>query len=172
MLTVLLYSSAKMLVTNIRVRTLLNCQRLRLQEHLPTKIKWLTVTVSQRWDCQRSNERLSAVSSAVVWRRSAMATRWCQMADHSKRELQRLRNWWTFGEVTGKMIDCFMRPIPLALLSSKMLISPDKVNNLCITDRNCYYNCWYVNRQISVSLWALNILRWFRCFCSCFLTKF
>jgi len=25
-----------------------------------------------------------------------------------------------------------------ALLSSKMQISPDKLNNLCITDRNCY----------------------------------
>jgi len=29
-------------------------------------------------------------------------------------------------------------PIRLALLSSKMQISPDKLNNLCITDRNCY----------------------------------
>ena len=29
-------------------------------------------------------------------------------------------------------------PIRLALLSSKMQISPDKVNNLCITDKNCY----------------------------------
>jgi len=29
-------------------------------------------------------------------------------------------------------------PICLALLSSKMQISPDKLNNLCITDRNCY----------------------------------
>jgi len=28
-------------------------------------------------------------------------------------------------------------PIRLALLSSKMQISPDKLNNLCITDRNC-----------------------------------
>ena len=26
----------------------------------------------------------------------------------------------------------------LALLSSKMQISPDKLNNLCITNRNCY----------------------------------
>jgi len=33
---------------------------------------------------------------------------------------------------------CFMRPIHLALLPSNMLISPDKLNNLCITDRNCY----------------------------------
>jgi len=31
-----------------------------------------------------------------------------------------------------------MCPIRLALLSSKMLISPDKLNNLCITDRNYY----------------------------------
>ena len=30
------------------------------------------------------------------------------------------------------MVDCFMHPIRLALLSSKMLILPDKLNNLCI----------------------------------------
>jgi len=124
-----------MLVTNIRVRTLLNCQRLRLQEHLPTGLQW---QCRKDETVRDQTSGWSAVSSAVVWRRSAMATWWYQMADLSKRELQRLRNWWTFGEVTGKMIDCFMRPIPLALLSSKMLISPDKVNNLCITDRNCY----------------------------------
>ena len=29
-------------------------------------------------------------------------------------------------------------PIRLALLSRKMQILPDKLNNLCITDRNCY----------------------------------
>jgi len=29
-------------------------------------------------------------------------------------------------------------PIRLALLSSKMQISPHKLYNLCITDRNCY----------------------------------
>ena len=29
-------------------------------------------------------------------------------------------------------------PIRLALLSSKMQISPDKLNNLCITEKNCY----------------------------------
>jgi len=29
-------------------------------------------------------------------------------------------------------------PIRLALLSSKMQISPGKLNNLCITDTNCY----------------------------------
>jgi len=29
-------------------------------------------------------------------------------------------------------------PIRLALLSSKMQISPYKLNNLCITERNCY----------------------------------
>jgi len=35
-------------------------------------------------------------------------------------------NRWTFGKVTGKMVDCFMRPIRLELLSSKMQNSPDK----------------------------------------------
>ena len=34
--------------------------------------------------------------------------------------------------------DCFLCPIRIALLSSKMLVSPDKLNNLCITDKNCY----------------------------------
>ena len=42
------------------------------------------------------------------------------------------------GEVTGKIVDCVIYPIRLALLSSNMQISPDKLNNLCITDRNCY----------------------------------
>jgi len=37
-----------------------------------------------------------------------------------------------------------------------MLISIDKLNNLCITDKNCYYHC-YVNRQINVSLLSTNI---------------
>ena len=42
------------------------------------------------------------------------------------------------GEVTGKMVDCFTRSIRIVLLSSNVLISPDKLNNLCITDKNCY----------------------------------
>ena len=42
------------------------------------------------------------------------------------------------GKVTGKIVDSVMYPIRLALLSSKMQISPDKLNNLCNTDRNCY----------------------------------
>ena len=33
----------------------------------------------------------------------------------------------------------------LALLFSKMQISPDKLNNLCITDRNCYYCLLYTS---------------------------
>jgi len=44
-------------------------------------------------------------------------------------------NTWRSNKQNG---DCFMRPIRISLLSSKMLISPDKLNNLCITDRNCY----------------------------------
>jgi len=41
-------------------------------------------------------------------------------------------------EVTGKIVDCVIYPICIALLSSKTQILPDKLNNLCITDRNCY----------------------------------
>ena len=37
-----------------------------------------------------------------------------------------------------RLTDCVIHPIRRALLSSKMQISPDKLNNLCITDRNCY----------------------------------
>ena len=53
------------------------------------------------------------------------------------KEFLKLVNIW---QSYGQMIACFMCPIRLALLSSKMLISPDKLNlnNLCITDRNCY----------------------------------
>ena len=41
-------------------------------------------------------------------------------------------------QLTGTIVDCFVCPIRLALLSSKMLISPDKLNNLSIADRKCY----------------------------------
>ena len=43
------------------------------------------------------------------------------------------------AKLRGKIVDCVIYPIRLALLSSKMQISPDKLNNLCIADRNCYY---------------------------------
>ena len=43
------------------------------------------------------------------------------------------------GEHLAKLrAKCFMCPIRLALLSWKMLISLDKLNSLCITNRNCY----------------------------------
>jgi len=51
-----------------------------------------------------------------------------------ERILKLVNIWQSYGQ-NG---DCFMRPIRIALLSSKMLISPDKLNKLCITDRNCY----------------------------------
>jgi len=42
------------------------------------------------------------------------------------------------AKLWAKIIDCVIYPIRHALLSSKMRISPDKLNNLCITERNCY----------------------------------
>ena len=42
------------------------------------------------------------------------------------------------AKLWAKIVDCVIYPIRLALLSSKMQISPDKLNNLCIMDRNCY----------------------------------
>ena len=42
------------------------------------------------------------------------------------------------AKLRGKIVDCVIYPIHLALLSSKMQILPDKLNNLCITDKNCY----------------------------------
>ena len=38
----------------------------------------------------------------------------------------------------GRIINCVIYPIRHALLSSKMQILPEKLNNLCITERNCY----------------------------------
>ena len=55
------------------------------------------------------------------------------------------------AKLHGKMVDCFMRPIRIELLSSKMLISPDKLNN-CVLRRETVTNRCYVNRQINVSL--------------------
>ena len=48
------------------------------------------------------------------------------------KEFLKLVNIWQSYRQNG---DCFIRPNRIALL---MLISPDKLNNLCITDRNCY----------------------------------
>ena len=58
---------------------------------------------------------------------------------------------WTFGKVTGKMAECVIHPSRLALLSSEMQISPDKLNNLCITDKKTVIKRCYVNRRINVS---------------------
>ena len=42
------------------------------------------------------------------------------------------------AKLRAKSLAYVIYPIRLALLSSKMQISPDKLNNLCITVRNCY----------------------------------
>jgi len=47
--------------------------------------------------------------------------------------------------------------IRIALLSSKMLFSPDKVNNLCVLRTETVTNRCCVNRQINVSLLSTNI---------------
>jgi len=53
----------------------------------------------------------------------------------SVKEFLKLVNIWRSYMQNG---DCFLHPIRIALLSSKMLISPDKLNNLRVTDGNCY----------------------------------
>ena len=53
----------------------------------------------------------------------------------SMKEFLKLVNIWPSYKQNGRL---FHAPIRLALSSSKMLISPDRLNNLCITDRNCY----------------------------------
>ena len=60
----------------------------------------------------------------------------------------KLVNMWRSYRQNG---DCFMRPIRIALLSSKMLISTDKLNNLCITDKKTITNRCYFSKQINVS---------------------
>jgi len=42
------------------------------------------------------------------------------------------------AKLQAKWLIVSCTPVHLALFSSKMLISPDKLNNLCIMDRNCY----------------------------------
>ena len=42
------------------------------------------------------------------------------------------------GKLWAKSLTVSLYPIRHALLTSKMQISPDKLNNLCITERNCY----------------------------------
>jgi len=42
------------------------------------------------------------------------------------------------AKLRAKSLTMSYTPIRLALLSSKMQISPDKLNNSCITDKNCY----------------------------------
>ena len=51
------------------------------------------------------------------------------------KEFLKLVNIWRSYEQNG---NCFMRPIRTAVSSSKTLMSPDKLNNLCISDINCY----------------------------------
>jgi len=53
-------------------------------------------------------------------------------------------------EVTGKIVDCVIYHSLIALLSSKMQISPDKLNNLCMQTETVIQRCC-VNRQIKVS---------------------
>ena len=42
------------------------------------------------------------------------------------------------AKLRAKSLTCVIYTIHLALLSSKMQILPNKSNNLCITNRNCY----------------------------------
>jgi len=42
------------------------------------------------------------------------------------------------AKLRTKSLTISYNPLRLALLSSKMQISPDKLNNLCITNKNCY----------------------------------
>ena len=71
------------------------------------------------------------------------------------KEFLKLVNIWRNYRQNG---DCFLRPICIALLSSKMLISPDKMNNLFITDRYCQpTNRCYVNMKINVNSLSTNI---------------
>jgi len=64
------------------------------------------------------------------------------------KEFLKLVNIWRSYRQNG---DCCMSPFCLAFLSSKMLISPDRLNNLYITTKTVANRC-DVNRQINVSL--------------------
>ena len=55
------------------------------------------------------------------------------------------------AEVTGKMIDCVIHPICLALLFSKMQISPHKLNNLCIRQKLLLSIAMLIGRLVRVN---------------------
>ena len=56
-------------------------------------------------------------------------------------------NWRTFGEVTHKMVDCFMRPIRLVLFCRTRQIS----RITCLWRTETVTNRCYVNRQIQLT---------------------
>jgi len=59
-------------------------------------------------------------------------------------------------QLTGKMVDRVICPIRLRLLSSKMQNSPvSKIT--CVLRTETVTDCYYVNRQINVSLFSANI---------------
>jgi len=65
-------------------------------------------------------------------------------------------NWWTFGEVTGKMVDCFMPPFALHFCSQRCWSR--QINWMtCVLRTETVSNRCYVNRQVNVSLLSTNI---------------
>ena len=55
------------------------------------------------------------------------------------------KNLYTFGEVTGKIVDCFTCPVCRALFSLKVQISQ---GNFCVYGQKTVINCCYVKIRV------------------------
>jgi len=65
-------------------------------------------------------------------------------------------NRWTFGKVTGKMVDCFICPIRLKRCPQRCKTRQiSKI--ICVWWTETVANCCHINRQINVSLLSTNI---------------
>jgi len=106
------------------------------------------------WLCWSSLQH----SHTTVWacdnksqRSTAKHLRCGELLYHSVCWWKKFKNWWTFDEVTGKMVDCFVRPIRTAVLSSKVL-SRQISWITCVLRTEAVTNRCYVNKQIKVCL--------------------
>jgi len=98
--------------------------------HIPPRLKGVATLPCERWMSEKWRQ-------CIVFKDKSQGI----IAKHLKNN--DLLNYTSFKFVNiwrsyRQNGDCFTRPIRIALLSSKIVISPDMLNNLCVTDRNSY----------------------------------
>ena len=136
--------------------SLINLQQIS-HLNIPPHIKYVA-TLPCEHECQKTGGNLTRIvindklQSSTVKHLSFDGLLQCKFITQFASE-RIFFNRWTFGEVTGKMVDCVMRPIRLRLLSSKMQNSPDNLSKTTgVLRTETVSNCCYDNSQINVSL--------------------